>query len=593
MASNGHPEPTGLLTQLRERRIWRVLIAYPGMTFVLLQGIEFFINNYDLDPRYLTAGIVVSVVLLPAAVLWNWRHGEAGHQRFVKTEIGVYLISLIAAGLAVGWYLETTPAETAVAARPDPAVRTVAVLPFENTGGEPQAQYLCDGIAESLINWLAMLPNVKVASKSASFRLRDQADDLEAIAAALGVDSVVRGRLEHVGDQVVVSVSLVDARDHSQLWGERLMQADNDMLALEREIVAAIQGSLEVEFGGEPVTGIIGGTENPEAYEHYLRGHFLIQATDFDTIYEGIDELRVAIKTDPAFARPYADISDSLSQMLSYGLLQDETLLGEARNAAYTAVALAPDLAEAQTAMATVQQYIEQDWSAVDAAYDAAIALEPTSPVPYHRFTDWLVLTLRFDKAREMAARAIALDPLDSSSQHAVGLVELMDGNFDAAVDAFGDWNRFHPNSRWSYVKHALALSLNGECEAAQKQAAIVDELNGGRSSALLESWLAWGYKVCGNEEWYARSKSRIEAATVEMPVGVDPGVVYLAALEGEDEKITDWLTRVVENREPFTSFARIFTLDYLGWGISGKMANNQRYQDLLEEIGFPEVDPG
>ena len=119
-----------LLTQLKERRIWRVLVAYPSMTFVLLQVVEFFINNYELDARYLTAGIILAAVLLPAAVLWNWRHGEVGQQLFAKTEVGTYLVSALVAVAAVAWYWSATPADLRTARQELEPARSVAVMPF-------------------------------------------------------------------------------------------------------------------------------------------------------------------------------------------------------------------------------------------------------------------------------------------------------------------------------------------------------------------------------------------------------------------------------------------------------------------------------
>jgi hypothetical protein len=99
-----------LITELKERRIWRVLVAYPSLVFVVLQVVEFFVNNYDLDARLLTATIVVSVVLLPAAFIWNWRHGEVGAQALSKGEVGVYVMSVVCAVVAMGWYWNSTPA---------------------------------------------------------------------------------------------------------------------------------------------------------------------------------------------------------------------------------------------------------------------------------------------------------------------------------------------------------------------------------------------------------------------------------------------------------------------------------------------------
>jgi TolB-like protein/Tfp pilus assembly protein PilF len=581
-----------LISQIREKRIWRVLVAYPSLVFVLLQVVEFFVNNYDLDARVLTATIVAAVALLPAAFIWNWRHGEAGTQPFSRGEIGTYTVSAIAAIAATGWYWSAAPVDNRTLAQGFEPARSVAVMPFENAGDDSDVQYLCDGIAESLINWLATIPDVKVISKGASFRLRDDSDDLAKLATELGVDSVIRGKLELVGDQVVVSASLVDIRDDSQLWGERLVQPSEDVIFLERSIVAAIKDGLRLKVShSKAALSASGGTENPKAYEHYMRGHYLIQSTNDESVADGIDELRAAIKVDPGFARPYADIADALSQMLYYGLMQGDELLGEARNAAYTAIALAPELAEAHTALAMIRQHFEFDWGAVDESYEAAIALSPQSPLPYHRYAIFLVLTLRPEKAVEMAHRAIEIDALDSSSLHAVGLANMFSSNFSAAAAAFGDWNRFHPNSRWSYIKHALALSLDGQCDMALSQANTAEELLNGKPPTLMDAWLAWSYKVCGHDDEYRASVGRIEAVRREDPDDLNPGLLYLHALEGDTDKLLDLIDAIVQSRDPLTPFMQIFLIDYLGWEISGTMSTNQRYLAILEQLNFPAHD--
>lgn len=578
-----------LLTELKERHIWRVLVAYPSLAFVLLQAVEFFINNYELDGRYLTASLVVAVTLFPAAVIWNWRHGEAGHQEFSGPEAGAYAVFGIAAIVAAGWYWTTTPANVRAAAHDLEPARSVAVMPFANAGGNEEVQYLCDGIAESLINWLATVPDVKVVSKGASFRLRDSMYDTAMLSEQLDVDSVITGELERIGDRVVVSVRMVDARDESQIWGARLQQPSEDVIYLERSIVAAIKDGLRLNIADNAV--MTGGTKNPEAYEKYLRGHYLIQSTDAGSIDQGIDELREAIRIDPRFALPYADIADSYSQMLSYGLLDSEELIGEARNAAYTAIALAPDLAEAHAALATIHQYFDFDWAAADAAYEAGISLAPQRPGIFHRYTDYLVLTQRFEQARVMAERAIALDPLDSSSLHAVGLANMMAGDFEASADAFGDWNRFHPGSGWSYIKHALALSLAGHCDEASAQAAAGEAMFGDDIPSLQASWLAWGHKNCGNQEAFERLAQRIREARPQQPDAYDPGQIYLAALEGDIERYVDFFEKVVEQGKPFVAFARLFTIDYIGLDLSGELADNERYQAMLAELDFPRGD--
>lgn len=578
-----------LIDNLVERRIWRVLVAYPSVTFIWLQVVEFFINNYDLDPRWLTVSLIVAVLLFPAAVVWNWRHGEVGDQAFSGPEIGAYLIFGIVAIIGATWYWQATPAPARVLAENYQPARVLAVLPFENADDDAEVQFLCDGIAESLINWLATIPDVKVVSKSASFRHRENAADTTAISAALGVDGIIRGRLEKVGKQIVVSISFVDTRDDSQLWGNRFARPANEVLSLERSIVDSIKDGLRLEVSQAHIaTSAAGSTDNAAAYEHYLRGHYLIQSTNTEELYQGLDELRQAIRLDPQYARPHADIADALTQIIYYGVAHGEELLREAQSAAHTAVAIAPDLPEAQTALATMLQHLVFDWDRVDAAFEAAIALSPTSPVPYHRYSDYLVFTLRTERAREMAARAIGVDSLDSSSMHAVGFAAMFDGDYGVASKALGDWNRFHPNSRWSYVKHALALSLDGQCELARSQAVKVLDLLDHQPYPLMDSWIAWGLKVCGHDDLYQASIARIRSAMVAAPDSINPGFAWYYVLEGDTEALVDFLYRVADSGHPLRFFIAIFQVDFPGWAVADALAADSRYSALIERLNFP-----
>lgn len=578
------------LDKVQERRIWRVLVAYPSITFIWLQAVEFFINNFGLDHRLLTASIIIAVSLFPAAVIWNWRHGEVGTQAVTKGEVGAHVCFVAAAIGLVSWYWSSTPessAEAEVAYKP---ARTIAVMPFVNASDDASVQFLCDGIAESLINWLATVPDVKVSSKSAAFRLRDSANDTAMIANKLGVDGVVRGRLEKVGEQIVISTSFVDTRDDSQLWGDRVVRPLGEIIYLERSIVDSIKDGLRLKVEDtRSASSASTGTDNAEAYEHYLRGHFLIQSTNMEEINQGLDELRAAIKLDPEYALPHAYIADALSQMISYGVTHDEHLLLEAQNAAYTAVTLAPDLAEAQTALATVMQYIVFDWKKAEAAYEAAIALNPQSPAPYHRYADFLSLMLRPTRATEMSRAALKMDALDSSSMHALGIAAMVGGDFKVAAEITSEWNRFHPNSRWSFVKNALMLSMDGQCEKALAQGRKAEELVNHDPIALMDSWIAWGFHNCNAEEDYARSKSRLDAKMAEQPDGLEPGFAYFLAIEGDVDRLMELIDQVVADRSVFVPYLRIFSLENIGLTAAPQLLKDPRYLAALAQFDFPD----
>ncbi|HNP36242.1 MAG TPA: hypothetical protein PKK10_10345 [Woeseiaceae bacterium] len=582
-----------LLDNLKKRRIWRVLVAYPSVTFIWLQVVEFFIDNYGLDERLLTVSIIVAIVLFPAAVIINWRHGEDGAQAPSKTDVGIYSLLVAFAVGSVYWYWSTSDAPVARTAMSYEPARSIAVMPFENLSDDPGVQFLCDGIAESLINWLATIPDVKVSSKSAAFRLRDAGDDTATIAEQLGVDGVIRGRLEKVDDQIVVSTSFVDARDDNQLWGERLVRPAGEVLFLERSIVASIKDGLVLKVSDASVqSSASGGTDDPQAYLHYLRGHYLIQSTNTEDIYQGIDELRAAIQRDPQFALAQADIADALSQMISYDIGRDEAMLLEAQRAAYSAVTLAPKLAEAQTALATMLQYVDLDWDKAQQAYEAAIALAPQSPVPYHRFADFLSLTLQTERAMQMARKALAIDALDSSAMHALGIAAMMHGDFETAAQITTDWNRFHPNSRWSYVKNGLMLAFNDQCDESLVQLHKVEDLINSQPPTLMDSWMEWGYHLCGADEDLARSRARIEDALRANPTALEPGFAYHYAIEGNTKAFLALAERIVAERNPLTLYLLVFSVPHLGLPVTDDLLNNPRYAAMIENAGLQQYRP-
>ena len=580
------------LEELKDRKIWRTMVAYPGFSFVLLQAVEFFINNYDLDARYLSAAFIACAAFLPVALIWNWFHGESGRQPFGKMEIGAYVIFSSTAIAAVAWYwLNTEPQLPTDGASAEP-VHSIAVMPFTNPGEDSGVQYLCDGIAESLINWLAAQDEVRVSSKSASFRLREETGDPMSLGKQLGVDSVLQGRLERIGDQVVISASLVDARDGSQIWGERLMRPDEELLFLERKIVDAITAGLRLNVtnpGSKRAAS--GGTDNPEAYQLYLKGHYLIQATAAESIDEGLEELRAAIRLDPTFGLPYADIADALVQKIYYSIDRSPELLGEARTAALSAVALAPALPEAHTALAGIYVYFDFDWEAGEQSYEKAIALNPNSPVPYHRYADCLWVTLRLERALEMAQKAVELDPLDSSSLHAVGITHLVAGNYEESAHAFGEWNRFHPQSAWSYVKYALALALNGQCDLARERLLIADQQTGGQGSPLMQSWMALAFNRCGEEALLVRSAERIRANLSENERRVSGGLLWLHLIEGDTDSAIEILQYVVQKRADNMPFLRIFSVDSFGLPASAELRRDPRFIDMVRQLNFPAPD--
>jgi len=249
-------------------------------------------------------------------------------------------------------------------------------------------------------------------------------------------------------------------------------------------------------------------------------------------------------------------------------------------------VALAPDLPEAQTALAAIDQTITFNWAEAENAYDAAMALQPGNPGPYDRYSDFLWATLRFDRAIAMARKALELDPMDSSALHAIGISLFYKGDFAGAATAFQDWNTFHPGSTWSFIKYALALSLDGQCEAAAEPAATAERRLQGRAAAFARVWLAWGYQACGRKELYAQSMERVAELLQKES---DPSTLsFYEMMDGDLDGLIGTMQQIVAARNPMTLYLQLYLLDTLKGPLHGQVATDPRARALIRGLSFP-----
>lgn len=467
---------------------------------------------------------------------------------------------------------------------------SIAVLPFVNMSSDPEQAYFSEGIAEELLNLLAKLGDLHVAARTSSFALRDTKKSTQEIGSLLGVAHILEGSVRKAGNRVRITAQLIKASSGFHLWSETYDRTLDDIFAVQDEIAAAIVEALKghILSAKELATTQSERSDNVEAYDHYLKGHFLIQGTNLEVINRGLDELRAAIRLDPGFALPYADISDALSQLYSYGNYQNDAVLAEARDAAFTAVRLAPDLAEAHSAIASVHEFITLDWRATDAAYEKAISLSSLSPVPFHRYAEFLWMTLRLDKAREMARRAIEVDPLDGNAMHAVGITALMSGHFRTAAEAFGKWNSLYPDSIWAYVKHGVALAQSGQSDAAREQLGRAKDLRPDYPTPLLDSWISWGFQLCGDEDFFSIAKKAIQSNTTSTKSQLESALFWIHMLDADDEALLALMKEMIRTRHPHGCLVRYPLLDYLKFPVTPRLKAREDYWDFLKTLDLP-----
>jgi TolB-like protein/Tfp pilus assembly protein PilF len=363
------------------------------------------------------------------------------------------LISIVAAAGYIG-YRYVTPVTSG-------QINSIAVLPFENRSGDPDSEYLSDGLSDSLIYRLSQLPNLKVSPTSSVLRYKGKAADVAEIAKELEVDAVMSGKLAQRGDDLTISVELVDARSKKLIWAEQYDRKMADLLATQREIAATITEKLQLKLAGDETRGITKKyTDSNEAYQLYMRGRYSFAKRTKEEMLRSIDYFNQAVKLDPKFALAYARISEVYGSMPAYPYLSPKQAFPEAKAAAEKALEIDPTLSEAHTFLAYAQVIYDWNWTDGERSFKRAIKLDPNNFSAHFRYGQiYLLPVSRFDAGIGEMTQGLNAEPLDVNMGISVAWGELVRGHNDKAlqqVRKFYDLEPNHPLSQW-----VLAQVLN------------------------------------------------------------------------------------------------------------------------------------
>ena len=353
----------------------------------------------------------------------------------------------------------------------DDEIKSIAVLPLQNVSGNPDSDYLSDGLAESLIYRLSQLPNLKVSSASSVMRYKGQAFDAKKIAGELGVQAVLSGRLTQRGDNLSISVELIDASTNNTLWGEQYDRKMSDLLATQREIASTIADKLQLRLSGSSQRGITKRyTDNNDAYQNYLRGrHYWNKRTK-----EGLDQSIVffqkAIDLDPKFALAYVGVGDAYLVMPSYAYMHPGEAIPRAIAASRRALEIDPDLAEAHSTYGSALTF-EHRWADAEAELKRSVELDPNSAQSHFRYAiEYLAPVGRIDEAIAEINRSLELEPLSMPIGANLSGMYLYARKNDAALEQALKVNALDPGHAtasfwlgWSYIangKYSEAIDL-------------------------------------------------------------------------------------------------------------------------------------
>jgi eukaryotic-like serine/threonine-protein kinase len=343
-------------------------------------------------------------------------------------------------------------------------IRSLAILPFVNATGDREAEFLSDGVTETLINTLAQVPGLRVMSRTSVFHYKDKAPNAVSIGRDLKVSAVVVGRVEAVGDRLIVHAELVDTNDNAHLWGNRYQTARADLFTVQQSIATEIASTLRLQLGGREQQLLAKReTTDARAYELYLKGRFQWNKRNAAGLYKAIAFFNQAIEIDPQYANAYAGLADCYNLLDIWAGLPTNETFPRAKAAAQKALAIDDQLAEAHTSLAYAIQTYEWDWPAAEREYRRAIELNPNYATARQWYAELLTALGRFDEAEKQGKKALQLDPMSPIINAVVAWNSTMARRYPVAIEQGRRTTRLFPDFMPGHAYLGLAYLESGK----------------------------------------------------------------------------------------------------------------------------------
>ncbi|HWS72690.1 MAG TPA: tetratricopeptide repeat protein, partial [Thermoanaerobaculia bacterium] len=315
----------------------------------------------------------------------------------------------------------------------DRPIDSVVVLPFVNASGDPNSEYLSDGISESITDSLSQLPDLQVVARSTAFRYKGKQSDPLAVGRDLRVRGVVTGQLMQRGNTLIIRASLTDVTRGTQIWGEQYNRNLADVLSVQQEMAQEISNKLRMKLSGEEKRLLARRkADSSEAFQFYLKGRYYRNKYAEEAIRKSIGYFNQAIEIDPTYALAHAGLADAYYGLSNLYMAPREAM-PRAREAARRALALDDSLAQAHTELALVLVWYDWNFKEGEREFRRAIALNPNDADPHRLYADFLTAAGRFESALEEKKKAEQLDPLSVPAAYEVARTLFFAGRLEDA----------------------------------------------------------------------------------------------------------------------------------------------------------------
>jgi serine/threonine-protein kinase len=502
------------------------------------------------EPPYLTG----SGELVPAELERVLLHclEKSAEQRFQTARDLAFALDALLKGSGAA----QTPYPGKRTGRRSRSIDTLAVLPFSNATGDADAEYLSDGITETLINSLSQLPKLRVTARTTVFRYKGRNLPPQMIGQDLGVRAVLTGTLAQRGEALVMQVDLVDAADGAQLWGEQFNRQSAELFVMQDELAQRILDKLRLRLTGEERKKVTKRhTQNVQAYQLYMKGRFYWNRRTPDGFRQAIEYFNQATLRDPNYALAHSGLADCFSLLSFYGALPPRVGYQRARASAARALELDDTLAEAHASLACALLYHAWDGEGAERAFQRALALNPGYATARQWHAQMLMAQDKLDLALQEIQKAQELDPLSFVISASMGMVLYSMRRFEEAVREHRNTLELEPNFLLARALLGMSLIEAGRADDAVAELERARDASGGAALAL--GMLGHVYGRTGRAEGARAILAELEQKAQNGYVSPFWSALVWAGLR-DAEQTFHWLDRAREERSDWLLFVDV-----------------------------------
>ena len=461
-------------------------------------------------------------------------------------------------------------------ARTPATTRSIAVLPFVNASPDPDNEYLSDGITDELIDALAKIAGLRLASRTSVFALKGKSLDVRAVGALLGTTVVLEGTVRRAGDRLRITAQLTSTDDGRLIWSHRYDRKLVDVFEIQDEIAATIVSTLRATMFADLSEHVPRRyTENIHAYGLYLKGRYAWNKRTQEGVAEAIGYFEQAIAEDPSYAPAYAGLADSYALDVDYRSIPVDEAYRLAKDYARKALALDATVPSAHASLAWSLFIYDWDWEGADREFRRAIELNPRYASAHQWYAFLLASRGEHDAALLEGHTAIELDPASVSARRGLGWLAFYARRFDQALDHLARAIEMNPMAVESYRILGTTLAMRDQCGEAER--VLRDALALPGAGAYTTATLGWVLALAGKRgesEHLLRELETVARASYVSPVAF--AILHVGL--GNVDRALDYAERAYDEKRGWLAYLKVNPL-------LDPLRNESRFGSLLQKM--------